>query len=239
MASSTALIKIFLSLIVILITVAYVYSKKYSQKNQRNTLLHNITLAFAIYALLQIGWIGLLWINHASFPLNLEAMELAGLQHLKRILSGLPLYPAPSSSFIALAYNPLYYYLCVPFSWLFGPNLLTMRLVAIIGMAGSGLLLFAIVRRETQSNWWGLMAIGLFAAAYRAMDTYLDNAHRGSWLLCSILLGCYWIDLNRSRLQTGLGILLLVSAFWFKQQGAVFLLGGLCYLTWRDGWRQT
>jgi hypothetical protein len=67
------------------------------------------------------------------------------------------------------------------------------------------------------------------------MDTYLDNAHSDSWLLCAALLGCYLIDLNRSRNTNLLAVFFLVVSFWFKQHGALFAIGGVLYLTWRDG----
>jgi len=242
-----------------------------------------IPLLLAGYALLQIFFVVFLCFNHAAFPLNLEAMELTGLQHVARIMAGLPLYPEPTADYIPLAYNPLFYYLCIPFVWIFGINLFAIRLVAILGFLGSGVILFFAVRKASRSSIWGLIAIGLFASAYQAMDTYLDNAHRDSWLLFSLLLGCYLIDSHQSKpsqanfrpdrqqfqtrtllvlwinffergverlfqkkiilrlsnAQTSslLGILLMVAAFWFKQQGSVFLLGALLYLTWREGWR--
>ena len=205
------------------------------------------------YALLQILWMVWLWFNHIPFPLNLEAMEMTVLQHVQRLLAGLPLYPEPSPDFVALAYNPLFYYLCLPFVGLFGATLPTIRLVAVLGMLGAGITIFVIVSQATRSRWWGLMATGLFAASYQALDTYLDNAHRDSWLLFSILLGCHLLDralaadssgseVSRTgffrSIQSLLGILFLIAAFWFKQQGVLFLLGGLLYLTWKVGWRR-
>ena len=210
-----------------------------NEKLKTATFAPRMRTFFAAYALVNILFVMFLWFNHAAFPLNLEAMELTVLQHLRRILSGLPLYPAPSADFVALAYNPLYYFLCVPFAWIFGPNLFAMRLVAILGMLGSGIVIFLAVRKATRSNWWGLMAVGLFAAAYQVMDTYLDNAHSDSWLLFTVLLGCYLIEQNRSWGQNFLGLLLMVIAFWFKQHGALLAMGAVVYLTWRDGWRKS
>ena len=176
-----------------------------------------------------------LWTNHIGFPLNLDLMEGVILQHFERAASFQAVYPQPTPEYVPLAYNPLYYVLAVPFGWIFGVNLFSLRLVAILGMAGSGVILYLIVRQETRSSWWGLMAVGIYAAAYRAMDAYLDTAHSDSWLLFSALLGSYLIYRNRSRTQNLLGVVLLVAAFWFKQHGALFALGGLAYLTWREG----
>jgi hypothetical protein len=179
--------------------------------------------------------VAFLWVNHIAFPLNLEAMELTVLQHLRRGIDGLPIYADPSPDFTALAYNPLYYFFAMPFASLFGATLFTLRLVAILGMLGVGLAIFAAVREATESAWWGLLAVGLFAAAYRAMDTYLDTAHADSWMVLTILLGCYLIAHNRSwRWDLG-GVFLMVVAFWFKQSASLFALGAVLYLTWRDG----
>lgn len=196
------------------------------------------TLAMNIFAMYALAWVAFtvyLWFNHIGFPLNLEAMELTVVQHLQKIMVGSQLYVEPSPDFVPLAYAPLYYYFSVPFAWVFGASLFTMRLVAILGMFGAAIVIFAAVRKHTSSNWWALMATGLFATAYRAMDTYLDNAHSDSWLLFTALLGFYLIDLRRSRTTNFLGVFLLVVSFWFKQHGALFAIGGVLYLTWRDG----
>lgn len=186
-----------------------------------------------------ILFIAFLWVNHVGFPLHLEIMEGAVLQHVQRAMAFEAIYPEPSPAYVPLAYNPLYYLLAAPFAWIVGANLFTLRLVAILGMAGSGLILYRVVQEKTRSTWWGLMAAGLFAAAYRVMDTYLDNAHSDSWLLCSALLGSYILDRNRSRLWNLAGVVILISAFWFKQHGALFAIGGVLFLTWREGWRRS
>ena len=208
-------------------------------KSSVTKLTNLIPAVLAGYAVIHILFMMFLWMNHVAFPLNLEAMELTILEHLKRVMIGLPLYPEPTGDFVALAYNPLYYFLCVPFAWIFGTNLFTMRLVAILGMLGSGIIIFLALRRATGSNWWGLMGSGLFAAAYQVMDTYLDNAHSDSWLLFTVLLGCYLIEQNHSPRRNLLGVFLMVSAFWFKQHGALFAIGTLIYLTLRDGWQKS
>ena len=101
---------------------------------------------FALYAAAWIAFTVFLWVNHVNFPLNLEAMELPVVQHLRRIVAGQALYVEPSPDFVPLAYAPLYYYLSVPFAWIFGANLFTLRLVAILGMLGSGVVIFFAVK---------------------------------------------------------------------------------------------
>jgi 4-amino-4-deoxy-L-arabinose transferase-like glycosyltransferase len=188
-------------------------------------------------ALLSLGLIiftFFMWVNHISFPFHLDLMEGVIWQHFQRAVNFQPVYVDPGPAYVPLAYNPLYYYLSIPFSWLFGVNLFTLRFVAILGMAGSGIVLFLAVKDQTRSAWWGLAAVSLFASAYRVMDAYLDTAHSDSWLLCATLLGSYLISKNRSAAWNLAGVVVLGLAFWFKQHGALFLVGGLVFLSWRE-----
>jgi len=235
MSSVASLVRLAIIVLVFIGISAYLIRRSYLAPRQTQ-IVSNLVLG---YAVIQFIFMMFLWINHMSFPFNLETMELTVLAHTRRILDGLPLYSESSPEFVALAYNPLYYFLSVPFVRLFGANLSTMRLVSVLGMLGSGLMIFLIVRKGTGSGWWGLISVGLFAAAYRVMETYLDNAFPDSWMLFTILLGCFLIDQNRSWITNLAGILLLVSSYWFKQPGAVFAIGALVYLTWRDGFRKS
>jgi len=222
-------------LLVVLLTIACVVIYIVGTRRNELKLTKFVLSVFAVYAAAWTLFMMYLWTNHINFPLNLEAMELTVLQHLERVMAGQVLYVAPSPDFVPLAYAPLYYYFTAPLAWLFGTSLFTLRLVAILGMLGSEILVYLAVKKQTQSSWWGVMAVGLFTAAYRVMDTYLDNAHSDSWLLCLVLLGSYLISLNKSRSVNLLGIFFLIISFWFKQHGALFAIGGVLYLTWRDG----
>jgi hypothetical protein len=181
--------------------------------------------------------LGVVALDHLRFPLVLETMEGIVLQHAIRAAHGQFIYPAPTPAYVPLAYNPGFYVLAAPFIWVFGASLATLRVVAILGMAGAGIVIYAAVTRMTGSRWWGLAALGLYASAYRVMDSALDNAHADSWLLCFALLGTELIARNRSRRNAVAGIICCVAAFWCKQHGALFVVGALAFLTWRDGLR--
>ncbi|MFZ2055197.1 MAG: glycosyltransferase family 39 protein [Candidatus Aminicenantales bacterium] len=196
-------------------------------------------LALSVYAIINILFILFLFCGHIGFPLNLDLMEGTVLQHFRQAVEGKAIYPNPTPSFVPLAYNPLYYIIAVPFSWIFGISLFTLRFVAILGAIGCGLTIYLVVKEKTRSRWWGLIGAGIFATAYRAMDAYLDTAHSDSWLVFSALLGSYIIWKNRSRGWNLAGIVVLVSSFWFKQHGALFAIGGLLYLTLREGLKRS
>ncbi len=196
--------------------------------------IENLIAAYALVYIIVLAYVA---VNHLTFPLNLEAMELTMVQHLKRVAAGVPLYAEPTPEFVPLAYNPLFFYLALPVSRILGVSLTALRFVAVVGMLGIGAVVFFAVRRNTSSDWWGVIAVGLFAAAYRAMDTYLDNAHADSWMLFAVLAGAYLIDLSRSRWTNLIGVILAVAAFWFKQSGGVFAIGIILFLTYREGRR--
>ena len=189
---------------------------------------------YAASQLLLAGWV---FRSHLFFPANLELMESTVLQHVLRLSAGLPLYVDPTPEFVALAYNPLFYAICVPFVRVMGLSLTAIRLPAMLAAAGVAVMIFAIVKRQVRSGWWGGIAAGLFAAAYRVMDCYLDVGHRDSLLALAILSGFWCLDLG-GRVRPYLGVLLLVAGFWLKQQGALFLGMGVCHAFWRYGWRR-
>jgi hypothetical protein len=190
-------------------------------------------------SVLNIGFIIYLWSNHIGFPLNLDLMEGTILEHFRRALDGLPVYPPPSPDYVPLAYNPLYYYFAVPFSWVLGDGLATLRFVSILGMAVIGVAIFIAVRGITHSGRWACYALGLFAAAYMAMDAYLDSVHSDSWMIAMGMLGTLLVASNKSVARNLLGLLLLVGSFWFKQHGALLALGGLLFLFLKSGWKSS
>jgi hypothetical protein len=180
-----------------------------------------------------------LFFNHVCFPLHLNITDGGFLQQFERAASFTTMYPAPAPDFIPWAYNPLYVLISVPFSWFLGVNLFTLRIVAVIGTIGCGLLLFMIVKHRTGSKWWALIAVGLFSNAYYAMEGQFDSARPESMLMLLVLLGCYTIDNWPSRIGGLLGVAILCCAFWVKQHGAVFTVGAVLLLTFRDGLRRS
>lgn len=207
------------------------------RRNRPASKVQSVVLAG--WGLANVALVIFFWVNQTPFPLNLDLMEGTVLQHFQRASFGQPIYSVPSADFAALAYNPLYYVVSIPFGWVLGVNLTTLRIVSILATIGSAAVLYVVVRQKTGSVWWGVMAVGLFAAAYRVMDAYLNTAHSDAWFLFSALLGTAIIDRNRSRGWNAVGVVVLVACFWFKQHGAFFAIGGLLYLTWREGFRAT
>ena len=181
--------------------------------------------------------VALLWTRQVDFPLNLDLMEGTVLQHVQRAAAGVPIYAAPSAAFVALAYNPLYYEVAAAVGRVTGLGLPMLRMLSMLAAILSALILFLVAREKTGSAWWGLVTAGLFAAAYDVMECYLATAHSDACFLFAALAGTLVLDRTRSQRGAMAGIAILAASFWFKQHGILFVLGGLAYLSLRDGIR--
>ena len=229
-------IRLALALVSVAVLLAALEASPPGRRIHLERLLPRLLTAVAAGNLLFVAF---LWYAHSRCPFALELMESSVLQHVLRALHHQPIYAAARPGFVPFAYNPLYYYAVLPLVGLFGPGLFALRLLAVLGALGATLVVHVAVSGRTGSRWWGLMAAGLFAAAYHTMDSYLDMAHSDSLMIFAALLGTWLIGRHRSRAGDWAGLLVLIAAFWFKQHGAFFALGGALYLTWRDGWRRS
>lgn len=127
-----------------------------------------IALALAsCVALATWGAVALLRLGH---PGVLEWQEGGVAAHLARVRAGQALYAEPSVEFIAFPYPPLYLWVAS----LVGEGLGALRAVSIASTLAVLALLFIHVRRESRSALGGLVAAGVFAAAYRWAGAWFD-----------------------------------------------------------------
>jgi hypothetical protein len=147
-------------------------------------------VALAIVAANVVFWATF---QRAFHPFELEWMEGGALQHLNRVIEGLPLYPAPSIDFVPYPYPPFYYYLALPFTKLTGASLLTLRLVSQLATLASCLAIFAIVRHESRRWDLGVVCAGLFVATYRVSGAYMDVGRIDSVFVALVLAGIYFL----------------------------------------------
>jgi hypothetical protein len=187
-----------------------------------------------VYAGIQGVILLALFANHVLSP---EITRGAMYESAYRMAHGLSIYPEPTSQFVGVAYMPLFSVVSALALRLVGETAAALRSAAIVGSLGAWAVLLLTTYRLTGSRKFTLIAGGLFASTYFTFDAYLDYGNPDSWMLFLVLLGFYlcWEPASRSR--TILGVLALTTAFWFKQQGAVLLAGGLLYLTYRKGLR--
>jgi 4-amino-4-deoxy-L-arabinose transferase-like glycosyltransferase len=132
--------------------------------------------AMVIAAVLAIVAYLILAIRRAGYPFQLEWLEGGAVEHVHRILGGQPLYTAPSVDFVAYPYPPMYFWLAAAVARLTGEGFLPLRLVSGVATLASMVLLCLIVRREDSGWLGGLVAAGLFAAAFRLTGGFYDLA---------------------------------------------------------------
>ncbi len=111
------------------------------QKRGRNAT-SPVRLVLTALSVFWMGALVALFVNHLRFPLFLDLMEGVVLQHVERLAALQPVYTAPSPEYVPLAYNVGFYVLAVPFSWVLGLSLPTLRLIAMLATIGIGALTF-------------------------------------------------------------------------------------------------
>ncbi len=184
---------------------------------------------FFRYALLGTACAYLLvWIWLASrripYPYELEWMEGAVVDHVRRILAGEPVYVEPSVAFTSLIYPPLYYYGSALLSQLTGVGFFPLRLLSAGASAGCLAILFAWSRRETGSPLYGIVSASLFAATFELGGAWLDVARVDCLFLLWVLVAAYLLRFKKSPLAAGLAGAALALAALTKQPALVVAL---------------
>ena len=176
--------------------------------------------ALAAAALWYLGSVLVIALARIGYPYDLEWMEGGTLEHVARILSGQPLYVAPTLEFTPYIYAPLYYFVAAPVAKLFGLRLLSLRLVSFAASLGVLALLAALVHRSTRSRLGALVAAGLFAALFKRSGAFFDLARVDALALFFTLLGI-WVLLASEKHDVVAGALL--AAAFFTKQSALFI----------------
>jgi 4-amino-4-deoxy-L-arabinose transferase-like glycosyltransferase len=167
------------------------------------------------------------------FPYELEWMEGATVVHVQRLVSGEGIYVRPSLDFVAFAYPPLYYSVCVPFAWLFGPGFVAVRVVSLLSTLAALWLVFSLVRRHAGAVS-GAIAAGTLAASYALSDAWLDLGRVDA--LYVALMAATWLRVSTARTPRDwiVAAVLAWLAFLTKQPALVSLAPLAIYLFMTD-----
>jgi hypothetical protein len=190
----------------------------------------------AAVALLYIGTYLVLVFIRIRYPFELEWMEGGMVDQVNRILAGKALYARPSPEFVPFAYPPVYFYVAALVSSVLGAGFLAARLVSVVSSLGCFLIIFLFVKRETGSQFSGLLASGLFAATYRLSGDWLDVARVDSLFLFLLLAALYLIRFKSSPRSYILAGALISLSFFTKQTALIISLPIMLYcafLNWR------
>jgi 4-amino-4-deoxy-L-arabinose transferase-like glycosyltransferase len=166
------------------------------------------------------------------YPFEIEWMEGAVVDHVRRIMAGHALYVQPTLRFVPFVYPPVYFYLGALVSTPFGAGLFPLRLLSMAASLGCFALIFAFVRRESGHPRSAFLAVALFAACYPVSGGWYDLARIDSVFLCLLLGGSYLLRFHATTRGWGAAALLLVLAFFTKQSAIVVAAPLLCYAVW-------
>jgi hypothetical protein len=172
-----------------------------------------------------------------NYAYELEWLEGACVDHVRRVLAGQPLYVEPSVDFTPFCYTPLYWYVSAAAAKVVGVDFLALRLVSVVASFGVLLLIFQFVRRVTAENLWGLIAAGLYAATYHASGTWFDIARVDSLFLFLLLAGVYLVYFGENTWTLLLAGVVMGLAFLTKQTTMIVALPliGYVFLARRRG----
>jgi 4-amino-4-deoxy-L-arabinose transferase-like glycosyltransferase len=156
-------------------------------------------------------------LKRLPYPFELEWMEGSMVDHVRRVLAGLPLYVPPSLDFVPFLYPPLYYWAAAAVAKLTGIGFEPLRLVSLVASLVTMFLMFVLVRRETGKWALGFLAAGLFAATYRNVGGWFDVARVDSLFLMLVFVAVCLIRCRETLLSWIFAGLVLAAAMLTKQ----------------------
>lgn len=187
-----------------------------------------VSLLFVVMVIVVAG-------QRLDYPYQLEWLEGAVLQEASRLLRGLPLYPPPSLSYAPLNYPPLYFMAAAGAMRVLGEGFLAMRAVSLAASVVIFVMLFWFVRRATGRTWAAVLALGLFAACFRAGGAWLDVGRLDTLSVALLLGGVLVLDADRSPHRGPLAAAaLVVLAFLAKPTAIVMFAPVLLWCALED-----
>jgi hypothetical protein len=201
---------------------------------ETRVLLRVLGFVLGVVAAAAVAVFAFLAVRRAVYPYQIEWLEGGAVEHVRRILQGRSMYPAPGIDFVPYPYPPLYFLLSSGVALVTGVGYLPLRIVSIAASLASMGLLYAIVRREGGARWCGLVAAGLFAAGFRVTGGFYDVARVDALLVALLLASLY--AAGRARRPGGFAVagLLLALAALTKQSALIAGLPVAAVLLLRD-----
>jgi 4-amino-4-deoxy-L-arabinose transferase-like glycosyltransferase len=159
-----------------------------------------------------------------AYPYELDWLEGVSLDLVRRVLEGQAIYARPSVEFVPFIYPPLFFYASAASAAVFGLQFASLRLISLAAALGSFAIIFLFVKRETKSNFAGLVGAGLLAAAYRLSGDWFDVARVDSLFLFLLLASLYAARFWASCRAQALAGLLAALSFFAKQTAVLAVI---------------
>jgi hypothetical protein len=212
------------------------------QKFKRYFTHATLIYGFATYYI--VCYLYIIW-NRCTFPSELEWMEGGMLAHSARLIEGQAIYTAPSMDFIPFFYTPGYAqvvaWLAECIAWVQGYDSASGSLSFTLARSlsiGSSLalmwIIFRTIQRESNSNMYAYLGIGIYCALFRTNGAFYDLARPDSLLLLLLGLSIYTAYFNRGFKAIFWASLWISCAFLTKQTASVFAVAIALYLVQRN-----
>ncbi|MDP4200972.1 MAG: glycosyltransferase family 87 protein [Bacteroidota bacterium] len=173
-----------------------------------------VSLAFVVFFLVVAIW-------HLQYPYEIEWYEGLMMDHIMRVVNGLPIYAAPDLYFSAALYQPLYYYVVAPLIHWTGPAFLAGRIVTVASTVLTAMvILFTVSRLTHRSKFAMCVAAGLFFSTYNLTELVQTVVRVDSLYVLFIITAFYAISQRRMLTSILAGVLL--AAAYFTKQEAIF-----------------
>lgn len=211
----------------------------------KDNLLNLITkLLYYSVLIVAIGYVIIyiiLFFFHIQYPFELMWQEGASVDHVKRIVDGYKYYVPPSLEFVPSIYTPLYFYISALVSKIIGIGFVPLRLVSFIASICSFIMIYLIVKRESNNIIAGILAFCLFASTYALSGAWFDIGRPDSLFLFFLLTGIYVLRYSKLTLLTSIFAGFLFSLSFYTKQTALpivlpiilfmFLIDQRCFLS--------
>ena len=174
-----------------------------------------------------------------SLPFDLEWGEGAGINQISRILSGEPLYAAPTENFAALVYTPFYYWLSSLLAVIAHEITFAARLISVMASFGSAGIVAWLVHKETGNRMASWLAGVLYLACFALSDGFYDLVRVDSLYVLVLLVSFFFLRASSKpagKIAAGLAIAL---GFFIKQSTLIVFFPITLYLViknWRTYW---
>jgi 4-amino-4-deoxy-L-arabinose transferase-like glycosyltransferase len=214
----------------------YIFVFKQSFEKNKKVRKFSIIATYLVIALATIIFL-LVAVPKIIFPYEAHWMEGSMLDAISRIQSGIPLFERPSIHYVPWLYQPLYYYITAALTTVSGLSFPVARIPSVLSTLVICSLLYSVVKKESEKQFFAIAAAGLFIASYAKTEYCLVMA-RVDPLFTVFLIGAV-ITIFYFRSPFGLitGALLLALSFFTKQTGMVFAPGIILYLWYIRGWK--
>ena len=169
------------------------------------------------------------------FPYPIEYLEDAIFFHALRIHDGQPLYINPNDGFAAIIYVPGYFYLLAGLFKIFGPSIITARVISLVCTLGIITLLLSMSVRKLKFPM-SLVPISVYLSLLYAHFAGYQDLGRVDPLQVLMVLGGLFIigDGKEGIRRTMIGIILLSLACYVKQPALAYLPFIYAFIIFKD-----